>query len=39
MYIHYCLGDITQQGFEKKKAKLLAPYLHVPGQCCVITVM
>ena len=22
-----CAGDITPQGFEKKKAKLLAPYL------------
>ena len=22
-----CVGDITTQGFEKKKAKLLAPYL------------
>ena len=25
-----CIGDITQQGFEKKKAKLLAPYQ--PGE-------
>ena len=24
-------GDITQQGFEKKKAKLLAPYLTITG--------
>ena len=26
-----CAGDITTQGFEKKKAKLLAPYLS-PGK-------
>ena len=36
MYVWYvcmCLGDITAQGFEKKKAKLLAPYLS-SGQFC-----
>ena len=26
-------GDITPQGFEKKKAKLLAPYLSQTGMC------
>lgn len=27
-----CVGDITQQGFEKKKARLLSPYTSsTPG--------
>lgn len=36
--VSVCLGDITQKGYEKKRSKLLAPYLpqiegktHVPA--------
>ena len=38
-YVCLCkfIGDITAQGFEKKKAKLLAPYLS-SGGCCDVCV-
>lgn len=34
--IFFCVfaGDITQKGYEKKRTKLLAPYIiHTPGAC------
>lgn len=33
VYMYACLlaGDITQQGFEKKRSKLLAPYVGPGG--------
>lgn len=33
-FLSLILGDITQKGYEKKRAKLLAPYLpQTQGRC------
>jgi hypothetical protein len=33
-------GDITQKGYEKKKAKILAPYLNLQGKLdCRLTLL
>ena len=33
--LYFSLGDITRQGFEKKKAKLIAPYINT-GQHVIL---
>ena len=33
-----CIGDITAQGFEKKKAKLLSPYLS-SGEFLMLSIL